>query len=360
VTVNVELLPVTPSDTCDVNGATSLIVNVVRGTPATGLLTSVSTVLGRTITSAAGPPDTRATVSPTQLTFNSCGVTQALTITGGSVADKATTMTFDSTGTGSAVSCTTSMTCALAGRFVVVTRARSRQSLPAVVHTGTSWSLRDSLTTGPATTTFTLGSPPLAPLMGDWNGDGTKTPGTFEAGTFKLSNTIPPGPTPDLTFTFGDPRGFPVAGDFDGDGKDDVAVYRAGQWQVRLTATAATSSFSFGSGSWPATVPVAGDWDNNGTDGIGTYTLMGPGTIGQWNLRNTASAGAADAGSFTYGGSGLYPVVGDWNADGTDTVGVKVMAGTTWSLNNANDSSGADVTIEFGVANDLPLVWVKA
>jgi hypothetical protein len=41
-------------------------------------------------------------------------------------------------------------------------------------------------------------------------------------------------------------------------------------------------------------------------------------------------------------------------------VGVKVMAGTTWSLNNANDSSGADVTIEFGVANDLPLVWVKA
>ncbi len=48
-------------------------------------------------------------------------------------------------------------------------------------------------------------------------------------------------------------------------------------------------------------------------------------------------------------------MVGDWDADGDDTVGVK--AGSTWLLNNANDSGGADVTFDFGGANDLPVVW---
>ena len=227
-------------------------------------------------------------------------------------------------------------------------------SRPALVRGSTQWLLRNTLTTGSPDTTFSYGTRPLSPMMGDWDGDGTKTPGTYEAGVFKLNNANDASPA-DITFTFGDSRGFPVAGDFNGDGIDDVAVYRAGLWQVRMS-TGATSSFSFGSGSWPAAVPVAGDWDGDGTDGIGLYTLMAPGTLGEWHLRNTASAGVADL-TFVFGGSGLYPVVGDWNGDGVDTVGYKSMSSATWSLRNSNNAGAPSASFDYGLASDLPLAW---
>jgi hypothetical protein len=237
--------------------------------------------------------------------------------------------------------------------------ASSHISLPGTVTLSTGWNLRNILTTGAATSTFTYGTKPLVPIAGDWDGNGSKTPGTFEGGTFRLSNSTV-SPAVDTTFVFGDTRGFPVVGDWNGDGTDDVAVFRAGVWQTRLS-TGATGSFSFGPPtSWPNVVPVAGDWNGDGTDGIGTYNLMAAaGTVGQWNLRQTATAGVADVGTFLYNpGTSPYPVVGDWNADGTSTVGVKT--GTTpavWNLNNANDASAADITFTFGAANDLPVVW---
>jgi uncharacterized repeat protein (TIGR01451 family) len=227
-------------------------------------------------------------------------------------------------------------------------------SAPAVVRQSTTWLLRNTLTTGTPDTTFTYGVRPLSPMMGDWDGDGVKTVGTFEGGVFKLNNANDSS-APDITFTFGDPRGFPVAGDFNGDGVDDVAVYRAGLWQIHLS-TGATSSFLFGSGTWPATVPVAGDWDGDGVDGIGTYTLMAPGNLGEWNLRQTASAGATDL-TFVFGGSGQYPVVGDWNGDGIDGIGVKSMSGPTWSLRNSASAGAPDLTFDYGLSNDLPLTW---
>lgn len=237
--------------------------------------------------------------------------------------------------------------------------ASSHISLPGTVTLSTGWNLRNSLTTGAATSTFTYGTKPLVPIAGDWDGNGSKTPGTFEAGTFKLSNSIV-SPVVGPTFIFGDARGFPVVGDWNGDGTDDVAVFRSGVWQTRLS-TGVTGSFSFGPvTTWPNVVPVAGDWDGNGTDGIGTYNLMAAaGTVGQWNLRHSATAGVSDAGTFIYNpGTSPYPVVGDWDANGTSTVGVKT--GTTpavWSLNNANDAGAADITFNFGAAADLPVVW---
>ena len=215
----------------------------------------------------------------------------------------------------------------------------------------TLWSLGESLTTGTPTTDFSLGTQPLAPIMGDWDGNGTRTPGVYKAGVFSLYNTVPPAPTPELSFAFGNRRGFPVAGDFDGDGVDDVAVYDGGTWQIRLTRTGAPSTVTgFGAGSWPDTVPVAGDWDGDGTDGIGFYRN------GTWTLRQTTTGG--DLAPFTYRpGRNPYPVVGDWDGDGIDTVGVKARKGSTWQLNNANDSSAPEITFDLGTSTDLPVVW---
>lgn len=129
-------------------------------------------------------------------------------------------------------------------------------------------------------------------------------------------------------------------------------------WQVRITGSGVTSTFSYGAaGMWPSVVPVAGDWDGDGVDGIGLFCRdSATCPAGTWTLRNTASAGPTDA-TFTYspGAVGASPVVGDWDRDGDDTVGVR--SGTTWLLNNANDQSAPDITFAFGGANDLPVLW---
>jgi hypothetical protein len=251
--------------------------------------------------------------------------------------------------------CTGGLTCTVAmteARSVTATFCTSTTSLPAVVSGSTNWQLRNTLSGGPATTTFTYGSKPLVPVMGDWDGSCGETAGTFEAGTFRLRNANSAG-VADVTATFGDPRGFAVAGDFNGDGTDDLAVYRNGTWQVRDTRSATTRTFSYGTGSWPATIPVTGDWNGDGVDGIGTYTLA----TGTWSLRNTADSGPSSVTPFVFGDSARYPVAGDWNGDGTDTIATKLMNGTAWSLRNSNSAGAADLTINYGLSNDLPLVW---
>ncbi|MEA2901824.1 MAG: hypothetical protein QOH36_1711 [Actinomycetota bacterium] len=140
--------------------------------------------------------------------------------------------------------------------------------------------------------------------------------------------------------------------DFDGNGIDDLALFRNGSWWVRYS-DGTTTTFTFGSDSWPRTIPVAGDWDGDGVDGIGTYTAA----TATWTLRQTASAGAADAGTVGFGTPGAtYPVVGDWNGDGVDSIGLKALQGTGWSLRNTN-AGPVEVSFDYGLANDLPITW---
>jgi hypothetical protein len=239
------------------------------------------------------------------------------------------------------------------------------QALPATVTDSTNWSVAGALPPAGSPTTFSYGLRPLVPLMGDWDGNGSRTPGTFEGGHFKLSNALPPG-LPTIDVVFGDPRGFPAVGDFDGDSRDDVAVYRGGQWQLRMETGGIGSggavsplNVSFGAGSWPSTIPVAGDWDANGTDGIGLYTTGS----GSWELRQTP--GAVSLPAFVFNpGIGPRPVTGDWDSDGDDTVGVR--SGTAWLLNNQNDGVAdgpdgvaEDITFNFGAVGDFALVGGK-
>jgi hypothetical protein len=239
---------------------------------------------------------------------------------------------------------------AIGGGAQMTGMAASPFSKPAVVRSSTNWLLRTSLTSGVADQTFMYGAKPLVPIFGDWDGNGSKTPGTFEGGVFKLRNSNTAGPLEEQ-FNFGDQRGFPLAGDFNGDALDDVAVYRSGLWQVRLS-TGAESSFTFGSGNWPATVPVSGDWDGDGVDGVGTFVA------GTWTLRSVATSAGVDSTVVFGPGSNPYPVVGDWNGDLIDTVGIKSATGTTWQLSNSNTSPAPHILFDFGQANtDLPLAW---
>ena len=111
------------------------------------------------------------------------------------------------------------------------------QSLPGAVNMSVTWGLRNTLDSGPADISFSLGTRPLVPLAGDWNGDGIDTPAYYKNGSLFVPATVHPSlPSEEFSLLFGDSRGFPVAGDFDGDGIGDFAVFRNGTWQMRTSS----------------------------------------------------------------------------------------------------------------------------
>ena len=63
---------------------------------------------------------------------------------------------------------------------------------------------------------------------------------------------------------------------------------------------------------------MVGDWNGDGFDTIGLYDT----TTGFFFLKNTNSGGSADiVVGFSVGGLTVYPIIGDWNGDGIDTPG---------------------------------------
>src|SRR5262249_45465620 len=74
-----------------------------------------------------------------------------------------------------------------------------------------------------------------------------------------------------------------------------------------------------------------------------------------WSLRNSASAGAPDAGQFAFGGPGWIPLVGDWNGDGTTTVGVFDPATATFYLKNTNQAGAPDYQFTYGGRGWIPV-----
>ena len=161
----------------------------------------------------------------------------------------------------------------------------------------------------------------LIPLMGDWDGDGSDSPGLYapETGTFFLRNKCTAGPA-DHMFSFGAPGALPVVGDWDGDGRDTVGIFNpeAGYWALtnRHEPGAADVEFHFGAPGTPM-LPIAGDWNGRGRDGVGLYEP----TCSSWFLSTEFRSGS-EAEQFDFGPSGGVPVVGDWNGDGVDEVGV--------------------------------------
>jgi hypothetical protein len=251
------------------------------------------------------------------------------------------------------------------------------RSGPAIFFEGT-WYLRDSPTSGPATSVFRYGIATDRPVMGDWDGDGddtvgvvrgTMTPGGDFVYTWYLRNSNSGGAATVTPFVFGtivpifvDQIGtIPIVGDWDGDGDDTVGVMTYSQdldlngpmiWRVRNSNTAGpadvTVSYSRG-----RDLPVVGDWDGDGDDSIGVYRR------GHWLLRNAVAGGIADL-NFAYGsrgGVGLeLPVPGDWDGNGTDTPAVLRNSPPTdidgglehWLLRNSNSSGTATSQIAYG------------
>jgi len=94
--------------------------------------------------------------------------------------------------------------------------------------------------------------------------------------------------------------------------------------------------------------PVVGDWDGNGTATIGIYR------DGTFYLRNSNTIGFADM-VFAFGLPGDQPIAGDWDGDGKDTIGVYRPYTGQFFLRNSNAAGAPDATFSLGIPGDVAI-----
>ena len=133
-----------------------------------------------------------------------------------------------------------------------------------------------------------------------------------------------------------------------GSGTDTTGVFRPSNGLLYLkhsnTTGFADVAINYGvAGDYP----VAGDWDGNGTVTIGIYRN------GTFYLRNSNTVGFANL-VFAFGQPGDQPVAGDWNGDGTDTIGV--YRNGLFLLRNSNSAGAVDTTFALGNPGDVGIV----
>jgi len=126
-----------------------------------------------------------------------------------------------------------------------------------------------------------------------------------------------------------------------------AGVYRPldGRLYLRFTNTSGYADVAIPYGM-PGDYPVTGDWDGDGVDTIGIYRG------GAFFLRNSNTAGYAEV-MLSFGQNGDLPVAGDWDGDGKATVGV--FRGGQFLLRNSLTAGPPDWAFSFGLAGDLPV-----
>jgi hypothetical protein len=92
--------------------------------------------------------------------------------------------------------------------------------------------------------------------------------------------------------------------------------------------------------------PVVGDWDGNGTATIGIYRN------GSFYLRNSNTIGFADF-VFAFGIPGDQPLAGDWDGNGTDTIGVYRPSTGQFLLRDSNSAGTPDYSFYLGNVGDV-------
>src|SRR5262245_52274331 len=100
--------------------------------------------------------------------------------------------------------------------------------------------------------------------------------------------------------------------------------------------------------------PLAGDWDGNGTTTVGLFDPQ----AGLFTIRNDNSPGFANAAAqFGPTNTTWLPLAGDWDGDGRDSIGLYDQLSGFAFLKNEVSAGAADIVFNFGPAgNDwLPL-----
>jgi hypothetical protein len=154
-------------------------------------------------------------------------------------------------------------------------------------------------------------------------------------------------------FAYGNRGDVPVVGDWDGNGSQTQGVFRSGAWYLTNALWALKTTLGNPHGDSQVSYgqegdrPIVGDWDGDGTQTIGVQRRN------LFLLSNSNLAPATTYG-FTYGKPGDVAVVGDWDGDGVDTIGI--YRSGSWHLRNSNSSGLADIAVTYGVSTTVPIV----
>jgi hypothetical protein len=173
------------------------------------------------------------------------------------------------------------------------------------------------------------------------------TAGVFRPslGTFFLTySNQPPSPNAPLRtnaqFIFGRGDDLPFAIDPDGDGLHTIGVFRSQNGFFFIAATPAPNTPIATQFPFPLRdrqnddiyMPVVGDWDGDGKDGVGVMRVRN-GRV-TFFLKNALDASPVDytlSSDFNFGPQAIG-VAGDWDGDGIDTVGVFQPAARLFTL----------------------------
>jgi hypothetical protein len=157
------------------------------------------------------------------------------------------------------------------------------------------WHLRNVNATGPADTVFHYGAPGHRPVTGPWTGARHWGVGVVVGDLWILRNHASIG-EPDIVFRYGTgaPGEVAVVGDWNGDGSFTPGVVRPTssgslRWELRNSNTAGPPDVVFEYGR-AGDVPVVGDWNLDGRWTPGVVVAQGR----HWLLRQHASAGQPD------------------------------------------------------------------
>ncbi len=127
-------------------------------------------------------------------------------------------------------------------------------------------------------------------------------------------------------------------------GSFDAGVWTMG-YQLGSATDVPTRSFTFGQAG---DIPVVGDWNGDGTHTIGVVRGN------RWLLRNTNDAGPPDL-DFVFGDADGIPVVGDWNGNGTWGIGYRKRSSNRWRLRQTASPGPHELGFRFGKARDIPM-----
>ncbi len=138
-------------------------------------------------------------------------------------------------------------------------------------------------------------------------------------------------------------------------GNTAVGVYRNGQflrdtnYNSSYDGTAGGDSVTFFGA--PSDVPIAGDWDGNGTANIGIYRSSTSTFYLDLNENGLFDNTVVDA-AIPFGAVNDQPVIGDWNGDGIDDIGVRRGYIFLLDKNGNRQWDGGDVRSFYGATTD--------
>ncbi len=152
-----------------------------------------------------------------------------------------------------------------------------------------------------------------------------------------------------------------ITGDWNGDGHDELGVYRPSTRQFLMDYNG-DCAWDFRPGGDLACVffgldgiPLVGDWNGDGDDDIGIYLDR----LFRLDLDESCSWTLATDQVYLFGLQGDEPITGDWNGDGDDDIGIYRPSNRLFLMDR--DESGTwtppgDQGCLFGLLGDKPII----